>query len=90
MAVVVHDKEYWFDHKVFLLIYIINHIYFFTKKKITQLRLEDVAFVRGFSPAFIYDMGYTGMSENEVDAFTFGPMKQKLQIHNKFIIIVVK
>ena len=48
--------------------------------QVEQLNLSDVFFVRGFSPAFLYDMGTTAMEPEETEAFCFGHLKEKYNI----------
>lgn len=47
---------------------------FWFDHQVNELDLVDVDYVRGFGPAFVYDMGRTGMSVDEVEKFVFGPM----------------
>ena len=45
-----------------------------------RLNLNDVFYVRGFSPVFMYDMGTTSIEPEETEAFCFGPLKEKYNI----------
>lgn len=42
--------------------------------QVNVLSLLDVDYVRGFGPAYVYDMGKTSMQPHEVDEFVYGPM----------------
>jgi len=53
---------------------------FWFDHEVEELDLKDVHFVRGFSPAFLYDMGTTSVGLEEVREFCFGPMKEKYNI----------
>eukprot|EP00210_Caulerpa_lentillifera_P009139 g8713.t1 len=48
--------------------------------QIEQLNLHDVFYVRGFSPVYVYEMGYTNKEPEETEAFCFGHLKDKYNI----------
>jgi len=56
-----------------------GHEYWFDHQ-VEQLNLSDVFYVRGFSPAFLYDMGTTSMEPEETEAYCFGLLKEKYNI----------
>ncbi|GMH39223.1 hypothetical protein BSKO_07121 [Bryopsis sp. KO-2023] len=48
--------------------------------QVNRLDLNDIAYVRGFGPAYVYDMGRTALSPEGVDEFVFGAMKDSYNI----------
>lgn len=48
---------------------------FWFDHQVNMLELVDVDYVRGFGPAYVYDMGRTGMGVEEVEEFVFGAME---------------